>query len=101
MGLLAADDPEHRRQVQRGLGYLLLCQRAGTWEEPEYTGTGFPGYGVGARTDLDIPRLQDSLHQGAELQRGFMINYNLYRHYFPLAALGRARAAGLDAGRPA
>ena len=31
------------------------------------------------------------LHQGAELQRGFMINYNLYRHYFPLMALGRAR----------
>jgi len=25
------------------------------------------------------------------LQRGFMLNYNLYRHYFPLMALGRAR----------
>jgi len=27
--------------------------------------------------------------QGPELARAFMINYNLYRHYFPLIALGR------------
>jgi squalene-hopene/tetraprenyl-beta-curcumene cyclase len=31
------------------------------------------------------------LAQGRELARGIMINYNLYRHYFPLQALGRAR----------
>jgi squalene-hopene/tetraprenyl-beta-curcumene cyclase len=41
---------------------------------------------------LDAPALADRLQQGGELQRGFMINYNLYRHYFPLAALGRMRA---------
>ncbi|MBV8942484.1 MAG: hypothetical protein JO240_12215, partial [Solirubrobacterales bacterium] len=44
---------------------------AGTWEEPQYTGTGFPG--------------------------DFYINYHLYRLMFPLMALGRcledARAA--------
>jgi len=35
--------------------------------------------------------LSRRLQQGRELQRGFMINYNLYRHYFPLVALGRIR----------
>ena len=52
----------------RGVEYLIERQRAdGTWDEPQFTGTGFP-------TD-------------------FMINYHLYRHYFPLMALGRyARA---------
>ena len=67
-------------------------QAGGTWEEPQYTGTGFPGYGVGARTNLDDPELAARLRQGPELQRAFMINYNLYRHYFPLAAMGRFRA---------
>ena len=39
-------------------------QRAdGTWDEPQYTGTGFPG--------------------------DFYINYHLYRLVFPLSALGR------------
>ena len=63
----------------------------GTWEEPEYTGTGFPGYGVGARLNIPPQEMKDKLKQGNELNRGFMINYNLYRHYFPLMALGRAR----------
>ena len=31
------------------------------------------------------------LKQGPELSRAFMINYNHYRHYFPLMAMGRAR----------
>jgi squalene-hopene/tetraprenyl-beta-curcumene cyclase len=35
------------------------------------------------------------MQQGEELSRGFMIGYNLYQHYFPLVALGRA----LDAGK--
>ncbi len=35
--------------------------------------------------------LRERIAAGTELQRGFMINYNLYRHYFPLMALGRAR----------
>ena len=28
-------------------------------------------------------------HQGTELPAGFMINYHLYRNYWPLMALGR------------
>ncbi len=41
--------------------------------------------------DLRDKQTLQRIAQGAELQRGFMINYNLYRHYFPLMALGRAR----------
>ncbi len=63
LGLLAADladDPCTRRGVQ----FLLdRCLPEGTWHEPEFTGTGFP--------------------------RAFMINYHLYRQYFPVMALGR------------
>jgi len=54
--------------VQRGVAFLIRMQREdGTWDEPHFTGTGFP-------TD-------------------FMIRYHLYRHVFPLMALGRAREA--------
>jgi squalene-hopene/tetraprenyl-beta-curcumene cyclase len=50
--------------AERGLGWLVDTQRPdGTWDEPQYTGTGFPG--------------------------DFLINYHLYRHVFPLMALGR------------
>ena len=28
--------------------------------------------------------------QGPELSRAFMLRYGMYRHYFPLMALGRA-----------
>jgi squalene-hopene/tetraprenyl-beta-curcumene cyclase len=43
-------------------------QRAdGTWDEPWFTGTGFPG--------------------------DFYINYHLYRQVFPTGALGRFLAA--------
>jgi squalene-hopene/tetraprenyl-beta-curcumene cyclase len=45
----------------RGLAYLRERQVGGTWDEPEYTGTGFP--------------------------RDFYINYHLYRHVFPMMAL--------------
>ncbi len=45
----------------RGLEYLRARQVNGTWEEREYTGTGFP--------------------------RDFYINYHLYRHIFPTMAL--------------
>ena len=45
----------------RGLGYLRDRQSNGTWDEPEYTGTGFP--------------------------RDIYINYHLYRHLFPTLAL--------------
>ncbi|HVR46003.1 MAG TPA: squalene--hopene cyclase [Candidatus Binatia bacterium] len=51
--------------VQRGLAFLCERQRRdGTWDEPECTGTGFPG--------------------------DFYINYHLYRHLFPTMALAMA-----------
>ncbi|HAC62400.1 MAG TPA: squalene--hopene cyclase [Cyanothece sp. UBA12306] len=50
--------------IKRGIDYLLATQTSeGTWEEAEFTGTGFPCH--------------------------FYICYHLYRHYFPLIALGR------------
>lgn len=92
MGLLACGATRHWPAVQGGLTYLMARQLPdGSWHEPQYTGTGFPGYGVGAR--IDPGRSRSALAQGQELSRGFMINYNLYRHYFPLMALGRARRA--------
>jgi squalene-hopene/tetraprenyl-beta-curcumene cyclase len=52
----------------RGVGYLLDTQEAsGTWDEPWFTGTGFPW--------------------------DFSINYHLYRLVWPLSALGRYRRA--------
>ncbi|MGA8667631.1 MAG: squalene--hopene cyclase [Candidatus Dormiibacterota bacterium] len=45
----------------RGRAFLVERQRGGTWDEPEHTGTGFPG--------------------------DFYINYHLYRHVFPTLAL--------------
>jgi squalene-hopene/tetraprenyl-beta-curcumene cyclase len=50
--------------AERGVDFLVRTQRAdGTWDEPQFTGTGFPG--------------------------DFSINYHLYRLVFPLSALGR------------
>jgi squalene-hopene/tetraprenyl-beta-curcumene cyclase len=46
---------------------------------------------VGARLDLKPANTKQMLRQGTELSRGYMINYNLYRQYFPLMALGRAK----------
>jgi squalene-hopene/tetraprenyl-beta-curcumene cyclase len=66
MGLMAAGDLDSEA-VQRGVQYLVNTQREdGTWDEPEFTGTGFP--------------------------RVFYLRYHLYRHYWPLMALGRYRA---------
>ena len=68
MALLAAGEAEHDA-VARGVRYLVDHQRSdGTWDEDLFTGTGFPA--------------------------DFMINYHLYRHYFPLMALGRYERAG-------
>lgn len=65
MGLLAAGEGSHTA-VARGITFLLHTQNAaGTWYEPEFTGTGFPKY--------------------------FFIKYHMYQHYFPLMALGRYR----------
>jgi squalene-hopene/tetraprenyl-beta-curcumene cyclase len=82
----------YERALRHGIGFLIDTQRDdGTWDEPYYTGTGFPGYGFGARMDFRDQKTRERIAQGTELQRGFMINYNLYRHYFPLMGLGRAR----------
>ena len=82
-----------RESVLRGLNYLVETQtKDGTWKEAAFTGTGFPGYGGGARTEL-TGAAGDTLPQGAELSRGFMLKYHMYCHYFPLMALGRAREA--------
>ena len=92
MALVAADDRSIDGVILRGLEFLLSTQRRdGTWDEPYYTGTGFPGYGFGARLDFRDEQTKERIAQGTELQRGFMINYNLYRHYFPLMAMGRVR----------
>ncbi len=62
LALLAAD-PEHP-SVAEGIGYLARTQRDdGAWDEPYFTGTGFPA--------------------------DFMIRYDLYRNVFPVTALAR------------
>jgi squalene-hopene/tetraprenyl-beta-curcumene cyclase len=67
MGLLAAGASDEQA-LHRGVRYLLDRQDAdGTWQQPDWTGTGFP--------------------------RVFYLNYHAYRHYFPLMALGQYRAA--------
>jgi len=91
MALIAAGREEDEPAIRRGVAFLTMSQRAGTWAEEEYTGTGFPGYGVGLRIKLDDPGVKERLAQGLELSRAFMIRYHMYRHYFPLMALGRAR----------
>jgi squalene-hopene/tetraprenyl-beta-curcumene cyclase len=92
LALVATGNRDYEREIRRGVGFLIDTQREdGTWNEPYYTGTGFPGYGFGARMDFRDKKTLERIAQHTELQRGFMINYNLYRHYFPLMALGRAR----------
>jgi squalene-hopene/tetraprenyl-beta-curcumene cyclase len=94
MALLAADRVGDRAAIEKGLLYLMEHQDGGTWLEREYTGTGFPGYGVGQAIKLSDPELSKRLMQGPELSRAFMLRYDLYRHYFPLMALGRALKQG-------
>ncbi len=56
--------------LRRGVDWLVATQRAdGTWDEPQYTGTGFPS--------------------------DYYINYHLYRLIFPVMALGRCLRDGL------
>jgi squalene cyclase len=64
----------------------------GTWDEPYFTGTGFPGYGVGNKPKR-LPKSGERGYQGLEMPAGFMINYHLYRNLWPLLALGRYRRA--------
>ncbi|MFO0900760.1 MAG: terpene cyclase/mutase family protein [Pirellulales bacterium] len=73
MGLTAAGLHKHPATA-RGIRFLLSRQKSdGSWDEPEYTGTGFP--------------------------RVFYLKYHWYRIYFPLMALSRwatAVGAALD-----
>ncbi|HVB06988.1 MAG TPA: squalene--hopene cyclase [Acidimicrobiales bacterium] len=74
---LVAADAADSEAARRGVEFLVATQREdGNWDEPYYTGTGFPG--------------------------DFYINYHLYRLVFPLSALGRwCRAVGaLEGGTP-
>ena len=72
LALVAAGEADGTA-ARRGVQWLVQSQLPdGTWDEPQYTGTGFPG--------------------------DFSIRYHLYRHVFPLSALGRwARAVGVTA----
>jgi squalene-hopene/tetraprenyl-beta-curcumene cyclase len=64
LALLAAGGDDATASAERGVAWLVETQRPdGTWDEPQFTGTGFPG--------------------------DFYINYHLYRLVFPLSALGR------------
>ncbi|MGW4855815.1 squalene--hopene cyclase [Streptomyces sp. NPDC004288] len=63
IALLAAGERDSEA-VRRGVAWLTEAQREdGSWDEPHFTGTGFPW--------------------------DFSINYHLYRQVFPLTALGR------------
>jgi squalene-hopene/tetraprenyl-beta-curcumene cyclase len=67
LALLAAR--ERSAAVRRGVAWLVDTQQPdGSWDEPYFTGTGFPG--------------------------DFYINYHLYRQVFPVSALGRFLRAG-------
>jgi squalene-hopene/tetraprenyl-beta-curcumene cyclase len=70
LALLAAGehDGDGAVAVRAGVAFLTGTMTAdGTWDEPWFTGTGFPW--------------------------DFTLNYHLYRHVFPLSALGRYVAA--------
>ena len=100
MALEAAGRDDDDPAMAAGVQYLLETQKDGAWEELAYTGTGFPGYGVGATIKLGDPLLKDRLKQGTELSRAFMIRYNYYRQYFPLMALGRIRKRMANQAQP-
>jgi squalene-hopene/tetraprenyl-beta-curcumene cyclase len=94
LALLAAGEVDHPA-TSSGTQYLVRSQQEeGSWDESYYTGTGFPGYGIGKKPDR-LPGEGERGHQGLDMPAGFMINYHLYRNYWPLLALGRfARATG-------
>jgi len=85
---LANAGRRYENEIRAGVAFLVRTQTGdGTWIEKEFTGTGFPGYGLGAKIDLRKGR---PLPQGKELSRGFMLRYGYYCHYFPIMALSRA-----------
>ena len=90
LGLLAAGEVNHPA-VRAGVEYLAKTQQDdGTWDEPYFTGTGFPGYGVGAQGSRTNEQ-ERVRRQGLDMGSSFMINYHLYRNCWPLLALGRYR----------
>ena len=75
--------------THKGIQYLVNTQTEdGSWDEPYFTGTGFPGYGVGQRLK-QLPQPGEPSYQGLEMPASFMINYHMYRNSWPLMALGR------------
>ena len=79
--------------VARGVHFLIERQRAdGTWDEHQFTGCGFPGYGLGDRPDNFEPA-DGADGQGPELGAAVMISHRLYHNCFPLWALGRYEQA--------
>ena len=90
LALLSAGEVENPA-TDRGLRYLTETQQAdGSWDEPYFTGTGFPGYGLGKRPTR-LPKPDETGCQGLDMPAGFMINYHMYRNCWPLTALGRYR----------
>ncbi len=82
-------DAVENQATQRGVRYLMDTQQSdGSWDEPYFTGTGFPGYGVGKRLQ-HLPEPGEPGYQGSDMPAGFMINYHMYRNSWPPAALGR------------
>ncbi|MBO0820221.1 MAG: squalene--hopene cyclase, partial [Nocardiopsaceae bacterium] len=68
MALLAAGERDSEA-AERGVRYLARTQREdGTWDQAQFTGTGFPG--------------------------DFYLNYRMYRLAFPVSALGRFVSEG-------
>ena len=92
LGLIAGGEASHPA-TRKGAEYLISTQQDdGTWDEPYFTGTGFPGYGVGApgRRPNERERVR---RQDLDMGASFMIKYHLYCNYWPLLALGRYRLA--------
>ncbi len=102
LGLMAARQGNHPAAptaIERGVQYLLSTQlEDGTWEEPYFTGTGFPGYGYGERP-AELPKAGERGYQDLEMPASFMIKYHLYRNYWPLLALGRFRRLSRQSGQ--
>jgi squalene-hopene/tetraprenyl-beta-curcumene cyclase len=73
---LHAAGESHGQAARHGIGWLIDTQREdGSWDEPQYTGTGFPS--------------------------DYYINYHLYRLTFPIMALGRCLGAEVADGADA
>ncbi len=81
-----ARDPAGRRVPSRATSAKTARGTSRTTRAPASRATA-----SAQRMDFRDERTRERIAQGTELQRGFMLNYNLYRHYFPLMALGRAR----------